>query len=312
MTLPNGSVMAFAELFRGRTDAYGTLFGGVRRLPVTLDHYRAHLEERTSLGVFPMCDGDVVHFGAIDLDEPDFDLARDLQRFIPGASFVERSRSGNAHVWVFFAEPAPAWSVRSVLRYATAALSRPEVEVFPKQDRLRDGMVGNYINLPYFGEHRPMVVEGQTALPLENFLVEALARKHDPRAWVRRAEALGAVAPEARRERRHGELGVMHECALHIVERRHENPIRAGHRHQVLFRLACMFLNYQHWTDEDAWETLLLMNEEGVLPSLPVSELRSLFHNARAGRYTSTGCDDPLMAPYVRRDCPIFRGEAGR
>jgi hypothetical protein len=75
----------------------------------------------------------------------------------PASSFIERSRSGNAHVWVFFDSPVEAWLPRGILREATAAVGKPGVEVFPKQDKLREGMVGNYINLPYHGEERPIL-----------------------------------------------------------------------------------------------------------------------------------------------------------
>jgi len=153
-------VEQFARLFRGRTDVLGT--GDkppkVQRRPVTLVDYESHLAgDGNGIGIYPMLDTNEVWFCAIDLDEPDFALAQMMMKLIPGATYLERSRSGNAHVWAFFSSPAPAWAVRTILRGATQSVGRPDVEIFPKQDGLRADMIGNFINLPYHGEDRPML-----------------------------------------------------------------------------------------------------------------------------------------------------------
>jgi hypothetical protein len=153
------------DLFRGRTDAFGTDAGPVERRPLTPAAYTAHLAGDMGIGIFPMLDDNTVWFAAIDLDEPNFELARTMQKLIPGQSWIERSRSGNAHIWVFFERPAEAWAVRTILRGATESVGRPDVEIFPKQDGLREGGVGNYINLPYFGDTRPMDVQTRTRTP---------------------------------------------------------------------------------------------------------------------------------------------------
>jgi hypothetical protein len=81
------------------------------------------------IGIAPLRPDSKVGFAAIDLDEPDFDAARRMQEFIPGTSWIERSRSGNAHIWVFFVEPIDAWVPMGVLRYATTAVGKQGVEV---------------------------------------------------------------------------------------------------------------------------------------------------------------------------------------
>jgi hypothetical protein len=147
------------RLFSGRKDAYGTGRGQWIKREPTPDVYAEHLRgEGPGLGIAPLLDDGTVWFAAIDLDEPDFDAAREMQEFLSfGATWVERSRSGNAHVWAFFEHPIQAWIARGILREATAAIGKPAVEVFPKQDKLREGMVGNYINLPYHGDDRPIL-----------------------------------------------------------------------------------------------------------------------------------------------------------
>lgn len=323
----------FAALFDGRKDAYGVNKGGVRRIaaqwesePGVLwnDLYYRHLTGKEGIGVFPVRNDNTVKFAAIDLDEPNFELAITLAEFLPGHVWIERSRSGNAHIWTFFAEPVPAWAARSILKTATFGAGRPEVEVFPKQAELREGMVGNYINLPYFGEERPMVwatgdpvidlrlqahldsFEG--AYSLDAFLHDAEPRLNDPEEWVRRARAIGAEPPGRRREESEfGTRGAVHVCATYMLEHKDDNPLASGHRHVVLFNLAKMLLNCRDYDEADALTILEGYNEAGTAP-LGHHELEQIVANAARGGWTSTGCDDPLMAPYVSPDCPIAHG----
>lgn len=294
----------FMRLFAGRQDAYGTGKGEVVRAPVKAALYEQHLRgDGKGLGIFPLLDDGTLHFAAIDLDEPDFDAARSMQELLPGVTWLERSRSGNAHVWAFFTEPCEAWVARGLMREATVAIDKPRVEVFPKQDRLMEGMVGNYINLPYFGEERPMV----DASSLAEFVGRALVLRNDPESWRKRARFVGIEAPEHRiSTSEFGEQAQLHPCAEHIIANRFDNPIRAGHRNVVYFNVAKQLLNWRDLDEDEAWD--LLAELECASPDrIPESELRRLFENAKRGEWTSTGCDDPLMGPYILDDCPIVR-----
>ena len=294
----------FADLFKGRTDAIGLDRGGVEHREVTRQDYEGHLAGHRAIGIFPMLAGDAVWFGAIDLDEPDFALASQMASLIPGQSWLESSRSGNAHIWVFFKAPAPAWAVRAVLRNATEAVGRSDVEIFPKQDQLNPGMVGNYINLPWFGDSRPILETDREA-----FLQDATMTRQDPQKWVLRARRHGAQSPDEREAASEwGTQKVLHRCAAYMLDRREINPLRVGNRHQVLFHLSKMLLNWEA-LDADAKLTMVRnFNEAGEAP-IPDSEVVRLFENAQRGEFTSTGCDDPLMVPYVDPDCPIARGD---
>lgn len=315
-----GVVDEFARLFRGRLDAYGTGAGGVIHEPPTNDLLRAHLlGEGLGIGIFPLRDDGTVWFGAVDLDEPNFELAAAMQRLIPGRSFIERSRSGNAHIWVFFDGPAPAWAVRTVLRNATEALGRTDVEIFPKQDEVRPGGVGNYINLPYHGLQRPILatVPGDPEPSFDRqglrwFLELAASHRQSPDAWVTRARTLGGRPPAEREASSEwGTAPVLHDCAAHIVANRASNPVRPGHRHEVLFHLACMLNNYEGFDRDEAKHYVDLTNQASPRP-LGQNEVDRLFENAYEGQYTFTGCDQPVMQPYVLPDCPIAQGKAGR
>jgi hypothetical protein len=325
MTPTKEQIEQFAALFQGRDDAYGTGEGRWVKKPVTLAHYEAHLRGfAKGLGIAPLVDDGTINFAAIDLDEPDFDAALEMQEFLPGPSFIERSRSGNAHVWVFFEEPVEAWPIRGILKEATLAAGKAAVEVFPKQDRLFPELrtefrpeLGNYINLPFHGDERPILqpVEGDDEVRLEPITLEEFL--HDvlsvgglnvPRHWVKRAEWLQISPPEERLKDRaeFGTQETLHMCAEHIIAHREENPVLKGHRNVVYFSLAKQLLNYKYFDDDEAWYFLKLVADASP-DRTTEHELRRIFNNAKMKGMTSTGCDDPLMSPYVHPDCPIAR-----
>lgn len=323
-------IAAYAKLFSGRTDAYGTGEGRWIKKPVTLSHYEAHLRGfAKGLGIAPLTDDNKIRFAAIDLDEPDFTAAREMQEYLPGPSFIERSRSGNAHVWVFFSESVDAWAVRGILKEATLAAGKASVEVFPKQDRLFPELrtefrpeLGNYINLPYHGEDRgvfapagtgygdsfPPGPNGELMMSVAEFLEYAADHLNEPHAWMRRAEWLQISPPEERlRDRSEfGSQKVLHMCAEHIIANRESNPVLEGHRNVVFFSLAKMLLNYEGFDEDEAWYFLKLVADASP-DRTPEHELRRIFNNALMKQMTSTGCSDPLMEPYIHPDCPIAR-----
>ncbi len=118
-------------------------------------------------GVYPMLPDDQCAFLATDFDEGDWQ--RDVRAFtavcrehgLPIA--IERSRSGKgAHAWLFFAESIPAIQARRLgALMITRTLDRtPDLgfksydRLFPSQDHLAEGGLGNLIALPLQGMAR--------------------------------------------------------------------------------------------------------------------------------------------------------------
>lgn len=126
-----------------------------------------HLSGKKTIGVYPLLDNDFSFFLAIDFDKGSWE--KDVKAFmnvckeldIPAA--VERSRSGNgAHVWIFFEEAVKASLARKL---GHTLLSRTMEQhfalgmesfdrLFPNQDTLPKGGLGNLIALPLQGESR--------------------------------------------------------------------------------------------------------------------------------------------------------------
>jgi hypothetical protein len=312
---------AFINLFGGYNDsaaigAYGTGTGRWVKRPLTPFEVSAHLAgEGPGIGVPPLRPDNTVVFAAIDLDEPAFDCAREMQQYIPGTSFIERSRSGNAHVWVFFSGPIEAYIPMGILRDATVAVGKKGVEVFPKNHDFARVKLGNYINLPYHGTDRPILWPADSRTPpdpertmlLADFIGAAEQYKQDPDEWRKKARWLQIMPPERREHTADfGSQQQLHMCGQYIIDNALDgtNPVLQGSRSIVYFNLSKMLLNWSAIDEGDAWETLQEVNEASP-DNIDERELRRIFDNAVRGQFTSTGCDDPVMASYVHPDCPI-------
>lgn len=120
-----------------------------------------HLSGVHTVGLYPLMPDDTCQLLALDFDKSDWQQAVNAfaqicdDHSIPYA--IERSRSGNgAHIWIFFESAVPA---RSARRLGFALLDRamdcyPGLSfdsydrLFPNQDLVPDGVLGNLIALP--------------------------------------------------------------------------------------------------------------------------------------------------------------------
>lgn len=311
----------FTALFDGLDQAFGTGSGGWVHRPPRASDWTEHLAGMGSgIGIAPLRPDNKVMFAAIDLDEPDFEAARLMQSFIPGPSFIERSRSGNAHIFVFFSDPIEAWIPMGVLKEVTLAAGKKFVEVFPKNHDFSKVKLGSYINLPFHGTDRPTLEYAEHDCPgalqlkdgfylapqsLERFLEGAENKRNKPQDWRVKAQWMMVKAPEERtRISDYGKQRSLHICAEHVLSGA-AGPITAGGRHCVYFALAKQLLNCEHYDLDETIDLLRALNEDSAPDSLDDNELLRIIGNAERGRYTSTGCDDVLFAPYASPECRI-------
>jgi superfamily II DNA or RNA helicase len=232
---PEEKVAFFGRLFAARSDVYALRYdnrrtgkagwipaarGGFRKdvrhgerhyLPLTAEVLAAHLSGKMHIGLYPLLDGDSCWWLAADFDGPDamidalmyLKAARALQ--VPAALEVSRSGVG-AHAWVFFAAPVPAQTARrlgtGLLREAMALRGRMKLasydRLFPSQDLLPSGGVGNLIAAPLFkparDEGRTVFVDPGTLEPYNDQWVylSALGRM-SPREADRAADKAGRL-----------------------------------------------------------------------------------------------------------------------
>jgi superfamily II DNA or RNA helicase len=184
-------VAFYATLFRARQDAYairwdnthsgkggwmpavhGGFCKGVRPadrnyLPLTEKVLHDHLIGDREIGLYPMLDGDRCHWLAADFDGPTGML--DALAYLKAArsrgvsAALEMSRSGaGAHAWIFFTGAVPAAHARQLgtglLREAMTLSGQMSLSsydrLFPSQDLLHSGGIGNLIAAPMHGLHR--------------------------------------------------------------------------------------------------------------------------------------------------------------
>lgn len=138
--------------------------------PLTTEAVKAHLMGRDPLcrdvaAIYPMREDSTTWLLAADFDEEDWQS--DVSAFCACCTdagltpAVERSRSGNgAHVWFFFSESVPAAEAR---RLGAGLLTRTMARrhelsfssydrLFPSQDTVPKGGLGNLIALPFQGQ----------------------------------------------------------------------------------------------------------------------------------------------------------------
>jgi len=139
------------------------------------EDYRRHLIGELGLGIVPVDEEGLCYFGAVDIDIDTIDHI-DLYKKIKERSIplnICRSKSGGAHLYVFFKDPKPAAEVQSLLRKWAGLLGFPnKTEVFPKQLKSTKTNIGNWLNLPYFDAIRTVryAVDENGSIELEEFL----------------------------------------------------------------------------------------------------------------------------------------------
>ncbi len=184
-------VAFYANLFRARSDVYAVRWdsdrtrrggwmpavqGGFRKgvrpadrryLPLTEEVVTRHLSGELEIGLYPLLDSDRCHWLAADFDGSTAML--DALAYVKAAraygmtAALEVSRSGaGAHVWVFFTSAVLAAHARQLgtglLREAMTMAGRLNLasydRLFPSQDLLPSGGIGNLIAAPLQGRRR--------------------------------------------------------------------------------------------------------------------------------------------------------------
>jgi len=140
---------------KGKTEAeYRTVHG-----QVTEELMQKHLDGESGVGIVPI-KGDMCKFGVIDIDVYDLDHAS-LQRRITNLKLPLvhcRSKSGGAHLYLFFNDWESCALVRELLEEMRSALGfSGSGELFPAQEKVNqeENQIGNGINIPYFNAELP-------------------------------------------------------------------------------------------------------------------------------------------------------------
>jgi len=159
-------VKKLQELFGGLDRAHGTYkidegLSGVKvggqamtiAKPPTDELWAQHLSGERSLGIIPIREDGTISWACIDIDAYQSDVCKAAVKFVNDYALpfiVCRSKSGGAHVFVFFAKPIAAKLVVQKMAGFAKSMGFEGAEIFPKQIALAPDEYGNWLNMPYF------------------------------------------------------------------------------------------------------------------------------------------------------------------
>jgi Primase C terminal 1 (PriCT-1) len=283
----------FSNLFRGSSLAHGIWEKSTGNMttvltPATEEDYRKHLVGDLGLGIVPVNENGSCYFGAIDIDIDTVDhkelYARVVARKLPLT--VCRSKSGGAHLYVFFNEPNPATATQALLKKWAGLLGFPsKTEIFPKQTRSTATNVGNWLNLPYLNAENTVryAVNNSGSLDIEAFLtsIKYYTGNEDI------DENLGSNLIQ---------IGQMPPCLKELTN----EGLPTGTRNVGLFSYGVFYRK----SSPNGWaDKLRYHNQNYVSPPLDSREVEALIKSLEARQYQYKCDEEPLCSHCDRKTC---------
>lgn len=283
----------FKNLFRGSSLAHGTWDKNTGNMatvlkPATEDDYRRHLIGELGLGIVPVNEDGKCYFGAIDVDIDTIDH-KDLYERVHRRNLpitVCRSKSGGAHLYVFFREARASGDVQTILKKWASLLGFPsKTEIFPKQTRSTSANVGNWINLPYFsaGNSVRYAVNSHGSLTLEEFI-----------SSVKYCSGQEKVDDKVTTDLI--QIDQMPPCLKELTD----EGLPSGTRNVGLFSYGVFFRK----SSPNGWEDKLRYhNQNFVTPPLPSREVEALIKSLGNRTYQYKCDEEPLCSHCDRKTC---------
>ena len=262
---------------------------------VTVDDYRKHLAGELGLGIVPIRDDGTCVFGAIDIDQyagldhQGLVVALETNK-IPG--MVCRSKSGGAHVQIFIQEPgAKAPAVIEYLKKLRSKLGidyRKAREIFPKQTKQQGG-IGNWINLPYFGDSaRKAVKANGEAYSLEEFLDSVV--RIDPKEIELKGDDGALLLPSE-----------LPPCLARLVA----DGIPNGQRNEALFNFTVFAAKKFQLDRPNTIKMLDVINTRVCQPPVPSRELATTLDSVLKHEYNYRCDQSPLVDYCDKAKCAL-------
>lgn len=240
--------------------------------PYTASLWVEHLSGGNGLGVVPITDNGTCSWGAIDIDvyPLDIEALEEKVRSLGFPMIVLRTKSGGAHLTMFFDKPISCKKARGRLYEFALALGYGGVEIFPKQVSLASkNDVGNWLNMPYYNHrntNRYAILRGKK-LSIVQFI--ELARK------VRITEEQ-LMDIEVKMS---GEFDDGPPCLQMLIR---DGKIPEGTRNNTLFAIS-VYLRKKY---EDDWQDRVEQaNNDFVDPPLKSREVQTIVKSAGRKEY---------------------------
>lgn len=240
-----GHLALFRTLFVGRSDAHAISKDGKTmtvRKPLDNGVLRAHLTGKYRVGSYLVGEDNRTSFLVFDIDRRNRALVRKITRRLRKrgvTSYVERSKSKGFHIWVFFAEQIRAKTARKLAHLILQGLKQEKIEIFPKQDVVSEGGLGNCIWLPYFPpdveRERTVFVDGDFQSTPKFWSLLRKIKRVPKKIVVKLAKKVSCADPPKTRSKFSGPRAPqLAPCAQAILLR----GVAKDHRNKALFTLA--------------------------------------------------------------------------
>lgn len=301
-------VQRLMALFAGNTSAHGThgkaiangngakveIKSTARTLkePVTAELWRQHIDGTRPLGIISIRKDGTCLWGAIDVDDYNTNHAELVEKIgrLRLPLHVFRSKSNGAHLFLLLREPQLAAAVRACLNKMARTLGLEGCEIFPKQETLAEGQVGNWLNMPYCGGERAAIKRGGLEMTLPEFLELAEERQLSSEQF---AELTGPSLRAARDSPHDGAPPCIQAMLASGVQE------HVG-RNSALFQLGVYA--QKRWPGD--WEHRLEeFNQEVMRPPLVAEELVGIKKSLRKKDYGYKCADQPMCDLCDRPTC---------
>ena len=303
----------FMSLFKGRTDCLGMNQICLKE-KLTEDHYRRHVEGFQRIGVYPIVDKEWTTWIACDIDDGDFEKARNIQsraKHFGLESYIERSKSKGFHVWTFFDEKVKAVKVRLVFEMI---LEECEFvcELFPKQDLVEDGKYGNFIFLPLFGGN---VRQDKTVFvdDVNKIIISQVSELN--KIFINKSKILDSIIDENElvRKEDYTSSSPANNASFKplikpkpCIEKMKDVGVRAGQRNAASFRLAIYYKQMNLDIDE-VINLVSTWNKHNTKP-LSLSEIKTTVDSVFKNNYKAFSCEEPTLIEFCdKENCPIIK-----
>jgi len=310
----------FMRLFRGYTKRHGQYvvekqedsgkFSGRANTvdtPPDQEAFEAHLKGEKGIGVIPLTEENKCYFAAIDIDVYPVDHMKIAWAVKDMPLFVTRSKSNGAHIWLFIPDGADATVVVRFMKKVAGELGYGGCEIFPKQtQRAGPQDVGNWINLPYFGDSRVgVVIRSETEKVLDEYPLEQWLDFVEENTTMVTQEELDERAPRVTGTRRSGATKKDFEDGPPCLERIMQNGMGEGSRNNVMYQ--CIQYLVRKYTSADEIEgRAMKFNLEAYDPPLPASEVRAVLKSVMA-KERGFKCHEEPMSGYCDRQACLRR-----
>lgn len=264
--------------------------------PVTDEHWQNHIAGKVSLGIIPIRDDGTVLWACLDIDAYEQNVYRRAIDFVKEHSLpfvVCRSKSGGAHVFVFFSEPVKALSAQRKLTAMSKAMGHAGCEVFPKQIELEKDQYGNWLNLPYFdaeySNKRVAYDDDGNQLSIEKFVELAESRRLSAEGW-RLLEVPDTALP--------------FEDGPPCLQALAQQKVGEGGRNNALLQFG-VYAKLKY--GEDYGDKVQTYNHTYFTTPLPFKEIQSTVLRSLERRDYGYKCEEQPMASVCNRDACLRR-----